>query len=277
MTLSPISTRTIIARTGAASGRGNICGHQVYYEADGEGLPIVFLHDGLAHSIIFDAQFSAFSTEYTVIRYDRPGYGRSQPPATPYSDVSTLEGVFEYLGLERAILIGGSAGGRLALNFTLQHPGRVEELILVGAPVSGFDFSDHMRYRGWRNAWGDSIPEMIEFWTNDPWLVAEENQAARAYLRQLLTDSPHNLLSFPEKKPDGIQALPRLSEIQASTLIMIGEADIADNHAQAGVIQAGIKAAERQVVTRAGHLVYLEQPEVFNRIVLDFLKRRLDL
>ena len=192
-----------------------------------------------------------------------------------YSDVSTLAGLFDRLGLSSAILIGGSAGGRLALDFAILYPGRARALVLVGAVVRGVEFSDHMFYRGWRNPFPEAEGGWLDFWVNDPWLVAEANTLARARLRQLLAAHPQNLMSFPVERTDSLQALPRLPEIGVPVLVMIGEADIADNHAQAGIIQTAIAGAERQVVPHAGHLVYFEQPEQFNQRVLEFLKRKI--
>ena len=68
-------------------------------------------------------------------------------------------------------------------------------------------------------------------------------------------------------------ALPRLAEIKAPTLILVGEKDIPDVHAHVGAIQAGIEGARRVVLSGDGHLPYLESPEVFNRIVLEFLAK----
>jgi len=274
MTTAFISAFAIEKRVGTTSGLINIAGNQIYFEVAGQSRPIVFLHDGILHSRVFDAQFSAFAQTYTVIRYDRQGYGASKPPSVAFSEVNTLKGLFDYLGLETALLIGGSAGGRLALNFTITYPECVEALVLVGAPVSGLGFTEHMANRGWRNKWGESIPEFINFWANDPWLIAEENPQARARLRQLLEASPLDLNDSPVEMLEDVQALPHLSKIRVPTLILVGESDIADNHAHAGVIQIGIKDSERKVITHAGHLVYLEQPEKFNEAVNEFLNAR---
>jgi len=172
---------------------------------------------------------------------------------------------------ETAILIGGSAGGRLALNFAITHPTCVTALVLAGPAVSGLGFTDHMLNRGWRNEWGDSIPEFIDFWVNDPWIIAEENTEARSRLRQILESSNQNLMNFPIEVIDDVEALPRLSEINVPTLIILGESDIADNHAHAGVIQVSVKDSKRKVIPHAAHLVFMEQPEKFNEIVKEFL------
>jgi pimeloyl-ACP methyl ester carboxylesterase len=66
-------------------------------------------------------------------------------------------------------------------------------------------------------------------------------------------------------------ALPRLSEIRVPTLILTGDADIPDVHAHAGAIEAGIHGSRRVVLSDAGHLMYLEKPEEFSKIVIGFI------
>lgn len=66
-------------------------------------------------------------------------------------------------------------------------------------------------------------------------------------------------------------ALARLHEIQAPTLILVGDADIPDVHAHAGAIEAGIPNARRVVVEGVGHIMYLEKPAEVGRMVIDFL------
>ena len=150
-------------------------------------------------------------------------------------------------------------------------------LVLVGAAARGVEFDALGEYRRGRNQWGEeTVEQFIEFWTHDQWLIAEENQSVRARLRKILTDSPQNLMDFQVDILDNVEALAHLSEIQLPTLVMVGEFDIADNHAHSGVIQFSIKNSEWRVVTHSGHLVYLEQPDKFNQLVLEFLNRRLN-
>lgn len=277
MPFSIISTQEIVARIGSTSGLTEVAGNHIYYEVAGHGLPIVLLHDGLLHSSCFDAQFETFSKDYAVIRYDRPGYGDSKPPSVSYSEVATLKGLFDFLELQTAILIGGSAGGRLAIDFAIAYPDHVGALVLVGAEARGVEFDALGEYRRGRNKWGEeTVEEFIEFWAHDQWLIAEENQSARARLHQILTASPQNLINFPVEIWDNGETLTHLPEIQVPTLVMVGEFDIADNHAHSGVIQISIKDSEWQVITHSGHLVYLEQPDRFNQLVIEFLNRRVN-
>jgi len=254
----------------------NVAGNEIYYERDGSGTPIIFLHDGLIHSAGFDSQFEFFAPAHTVVRYDRLGYGKSKPPTVDYSDVEILKALYAHLKIEQAILLGGSAGGQLAVDFALAYPSQVKALVLVGAAIRGMVWTDHSYYRGWRNKFPEKDDEWFEFWTNDPYFIAPENESARQFMRDLLKQYPHNLVSFDVERLDKkLESIKRLSEIHAPTLVLIGEHDIADNHAQAGILQYAIRNSEREIISHSGHVPYLEQPQKFNELVSTFLDRRL--
>lgn len=252
----------------------DVGGGRIYYEVMGDGPPIVLIHDGLVHSEVWDSQFGVFAEHYKVIRYDRRGYGRSDPPTQAFSNLDDLHKLIEHVGVERAILVGSSSGGGLAIDYTLAHPERVDALVLVGAVVSGMGYSSHFMDRARANQ-DATFEATLERWIDDKYSVAPGNKAARARVGELMRANPHNMAIETHhyaQRPD-TPALRRLHEIRVPTLLVTAEADIPDVHAHAGAIEAGIPDATRVVLHQAGHLVYLEQPEAFNRVVLDFLSR----
>jgi len=85
--------------------------------------------------------------------------------------------------------------------------------------------------------------------------------------------SPQNLEFFDIPVLDDVPALTRVSEIQVPLLNIIGEGDIADNHAVSGIIKAALPNSERQIVSNAGHLVYLEQSGIFNLLVDEWFQQ----
>ena len=115
-------------------------GPQLHYEIAGAGHPLVMLHDGLIDCRVWDDQFPAFAASYTVVRYDRRGYGRSERPWQDYSNVDDLHALLRALEVERAILMGASAGGLVAIDFALAHPGMADALVLIGPAVDRADF-----------------------------------------------------------------------------------------------------------------------------------------
>ena len=244
----------------------------LYYEVFGEGHPLVFLHDGLVHREVWDAQVAAFAPDYRVIRYDRPGYGRSDPPDSAYSNVEDLEALLGHLGIDRAVIIGSSAGGGLAIDYALEHPERVEALVLSGPVVGGLGYTLHFMNRAYANFDSDDAVT-LQRWVDDTYSVAPGNDAARERVRELLNANPQNLKPTGQGAQIGPNraALGRLGEIRVPVLLVTGEHDIPDVHAHMGAIEAGIPGARRVVLEDAGHLNYLEQPEAFNAEVREFL------
>jgi len=250
---------------------------RLWYEAKGTGAPIVFLHDGLVSSAGWEGPFEELAKSFRAIRYDRRGFGRSEPPKGPYSDVDDLNAILETLRIGRAVLVGCSNGSRLAVDYTLAHPDRVEALVLVGPVISGLPYSEHFLRRGLANYrpmfQEKSREKLIEAWVQDPYLTDSRDTQARTRLRELLTKSPGPLTAaVPESRPPDRPALGRLAEIHVPTLILVGESDIPDVHAHAGVLEAGIHGARRMIVPGAGHLIHLEQPGLLTREILLFLR-----
>jgi len=257
----------------------NVPDGRLYYEVVGEGEWIVLVHDGNLHSVTWDEQFPVFSQKYKVVRYDRRGYGKSTYPDKPYSNIEDLSEVFGQLRIDKATVMGMSAGGGLAIDFTLEHPDRVTGLVLVGAVVSGYGSTEHLRTRG-----GNLKPEVLSdpakladyMCFKDPYTFYEGNTGAKKRGYEYLMNSLQNyrmdkyqFLQGP-KRP----ALPNLKEIKVPTLIIVGEYDIPDCHAFAGAIEAGIAGSTRVIINKAGHIVPLEQPAVFNELVLTFLREK---
>jgi 3-oxoadipate enol-lactonase len=260
------------------SGTIQVPGGTLFYEMMGQGDWLVLVHDGMIHREVWDGQFARFARDYKVVRYDRRGYGRSPAPTEPYSDLDDLYALFTQLQIDKASLAGMSAGGGLTIDFTLAHPEKVEALVLVGAVVSGFGYTSHMYDRGGhltREILADSV-RFRQYWCgDDPYEVAPENTAARARVKALLEANPQNFdnargLAQPPPRP----ALAFLGEIKVPTLILVGEHDIPDVQAHAGAIAAGIPGSRREIISGAGHLIPLEQPEAFNDVVLQFLQSR---
>jgi len=252
-------------------------GGKLGYEVRGEGTPIVFLHDGLVSSAGWDSTFEVLAKSFRAIRYDRRGFGRSEPPKGPYSDVDDLHAILETLKVGRAVLVGCSNGSKLAVDYALAHPDRVEALVLVGPVVSGLPYSEHFLRRGLVNFrpmfQEKSREKLIEAWVQDPYLAASRNPEAQARLRELLTKNPGPLtVNFPESRPADRPASSRLAEIHVPTLILVGAMDIPDVHAHAGALEAGIHGSRRIVVPGAGHLAQLDKPEVLGREILLFLR-----
>ncbi len=249
---------------------------RIYYEECGTGPSIVFLHDGLLSSVTWDGEWSALCKKFHVIRYDRRGYGRSDKPTKPFLQTKDLLTLLNHLKVTSATLVGCSSGGGHAIDFAIAHPEMVDRLILVGSVLHGMTVTAQFNERGNKNnapvEKGD-FKAAAENWSKDPFTIAPGNDAARRKFHDALMQFPQNLkyagdLEIRYQRP----AVIRLSEIQAPTLILVGEFDIPDVQAFGGAIQAGIPGARREIVKGAAHLIPLEKPEYLTDRIGGFIE-----
>ena len=105
----------------------------LYYEASGEGSPVVLLHGAGLDLHMWDKQANTFAKHFRMLRYDLRGHGQSSPATGTFSDVDDLERLLDHLGYKKVSLVGLSKGSGIALNFTLEHPERVDKLVLVSS------------------------------------------------------------------------------------------------------------------------------------------------
>jgi 3-oxoadipate enol-lactonase len=246
---------------------------KIFYETAGEGSALIFLHDGLVHREIWDDQFSFFSQNFKVIRYDRRGYGNSSAATEAYSVVEDLNKLFTHLNIDKACLVAMSSGGRLAIDFTLQFPEKVSSLILVGAVVGGFPYTQHFYDRGGHLPSDLKTAEQRRAYyaLDDPYEIFHENKAAKEKVARLVKNFPQKGHGSTSSASPAEPAYRRLNQIKVPTSILVGEFDIPDVHAHAGAIHAGIINSKRDIVPKSGHLIPVEQPALFNNAVEKFL------
>jgi pimeloyl-ACP methyl ester carboxylesterase len=250
---------------------------KIWYEQCGAANPIsvVLLHDGLVHSITWDGVWTPLCSQYHVARYDRRGYGRSAPSKAAFVPEDDLYRIMRQVHMSRAIVVGNSSGGGLALDFALAHPEMVEGLFLIGPVVHGMASSDYFNERGNQNSEPlarNDVKAAAENWSKDRFLIAGDDPAARKQLYNALAENPQNLKYSGELeiRPSPPMA-QRLSQIRVPALVLVGDADIADVFAYSGAIEAALPLASFEVWKDTGHLIQIQRPEKlasrFNRFV----------
>jgi 3-oxoadipate enol-lactonase len=258
------------------SGRVEISGSKIYYEECGSGpSAVVLLHDGLLHSVTWDAVWKPLCGKYHTVRYDRRGYGRSEAPKSSFVPAEDLYALLSHLKIEHAVVVGSSSGGALAIDFALAHPEMVDGLFLIGPVVDGMEVTPAFTERSEENmaplASADT-KAAAENWSKDRYLIGEGHEGARKRVYEVLSENPQNLKYTGEFETRNAQPSgSRLGEIHAPISIVVGEFDISDVHAQAGAIEAGIPGAERDIIINSGHLVQLEQPDVLMEKMVPFI------
>lgn len=246
----------------------NVDGSRLYYEECGSGpKAVILLHDGVVNSAVWDDVWPTFCKQFHVIRYDRRGYGRSPATTKPYFEADDVASVLHDRKVTQAAIVGSSHGGNIAMSFAQRYPAQVSDLVLVGPEAEGFPYSEHfaMAQVAFQGA-----KDPIEQRAQNTYFIVPGNDAAREHLRRLLKAAPqdhkHDDMPLPEKS-----TFPYVEDFRMPTLIVVGSGDIADNQAVAGALVMAIPGATRVVVPDAGHLLYLEKPDVFSSLVSKFL------
>ena len=267
------TTRTIF-------GFAEVNGAQLYYEEAGNGYPLLLIHGGLVHSSMWDDQFEAFTRHFQVIRFDLRGFGRSSPPAGEYAYHEDARGLLDALSVRQAHVIGLSMGGKIAIDFALAHPERVTALVPVASALSGYGFSestvrriveaDNLLEAG-KIAAGVELENRL--WVDGPARTPETvDPGVRERVRTM------NTANYQRATGEGIEldleppAIDRLSEIGVPTLVIAGDQDVPDILAIAERLRRDIAGARLVIISDTAHQLNMEQPDEFNRIVLEFLR-----
>jgi pimeloyl-ACP methyl ester carboxylesterase len=250
---------------------------RLYYEVAGRGEPVVLLHGGLLDSRMWDAQWAPFAARFRVVRFDARGFGGSALTAAAFSNYEDLAALLDYLGVERAHLVGLSLGGQTAINFALTYPQRVSSLVLVGPGLSGFELAgDDSGQRWWERvnaALAGDLAKATELWLADPFMAPamEQPELARR-LRRIAVENPQVWLANPILDRTPVPpAVGRVAEIKAPTLLVLGGRDLPVIKAIVELLQAKVAGAKRLDIPGAGHMVPMEKPAEFNAPVIEFL------
>ena len=114
-----------------------INGARIHYERSGEGIPVIFLHAGVADARMWRSQVDVFNRQFDVITPDMRGFGGFELPPEEWSPVGDLLGLVDELHIKPAHLVGCSIGGSLAIDFALEHGERISKLVLIAPGVGG--------------------------------------------------------------------------------------------------------------------------------------------
>ena len=239
---------------GVASGRATLAA-----DAVGEGVPVVLLHAGVADRRMWAAQVEALAAAgYRAIAYDRRGFGDTLHAEEPYSHVGDLVAVLDACAPHaRAILVGCSQGGRIAIDAALARPARFRGLALVAPAISGAPEPS-------------SFPPAIE-----AWIERVERAEAANDTDGINALEAHAWLDGPLAREGRVGGAARerflaMNEIALPTLVAWGDLDFPNVAEACEHLVATIRGARRHVFAGAAHLPNLEHPAGFNRMLLEF-------
>jgi pimeloyl-ACP methyl ester carboxylesterase len=244
---------------------------------------VVFLHEGIADHRSWVDVMDLLAPDTEVAAYDRRGFGTTAYRPERHDQVVDLCAVLDALGMEKAVLVGNSQGGRIALDFTLTHPGRVLALVLGAPGVSGAPQIDESQIEPAEAAIWASLEAAnaagaldalnlgeIRLWVDGP--NAPEGRVGGP-LRELALDMNRIALyaESPGTEPEPPDAWNRLNELTCPVLIVVGDLDLSHIQERCRYLASTIPSARLHVMEGAAHLPAFEQPEVFADVLRHFL------
>ena len=223
---------------------------KLHYIEQGEGQPLILLHGNGEDSSYFIHQIACFSKNYCVIAIDTRGHGQSPRGEKPFNIkqfAEDLKGFMDEKGIAKANILGFSDGGNIALEFALKFPERVEKLILNGANL--FPSGVKPLYQ-WPIEIGYHIAKLFS--------KKSEKVLRNIEMLGLMVNEPHS-------KPSELAALTMPVLVVAGTNDMIKE-----SHTR--LIYKNLPNALLTII-EGDHFVANKKPEVFNKVVEEFLKK----
>lgn len=263
----------------------DVPGGRLYYEVDGanDAIPLTLIHAGVATSEMWDEHLPAFvAAGLRVIRYDTRGFGRTETEDVTFSNRADLAALLDHLDVAATHLVGISRGGTIALDFTLERPERVRSLGIIASSPSGFDFEDPTLGALWPQmealeTAGDFealIPMEVDLWLEG---VGQPRGRTGSELRERMERWGHENYSegrsYGQPRPLEPPASGRLEEVHVPTLVAWGTLDEAGVLAAGPILRDGIAGATAVEFSGVAHMVDLERPREFERLVLELVDR----
>ena len=259
-------------------------GVNIFYEVTGRGFPLVWCHEFAGNHESWEPQVRYFSRRYQIITYAARGYPPSDVPddSAAYSQdlaVGDLYLLMQHLGIGQAHIGGLSMGGTTALNFAIAHPEMAVALIVASAG-SGSNGPEEFRQSGLALI-GRLMSEgmeavavdyargetRVQFLRKDPrgWQEFQQGLSAHSALGSALTFGGVQL-----KRPSVYSMEEALRELSMPVLVLIGDED-GPCVEPATFMKRTIPTAGLAVFPQSGHTINLEEPDLFNRAVSEFL------
>jgi pimeloyl-ACP methyl ester carboxylesterase len=261
-------------------------GVRLHVEEAGDGTPIIFVHEFGGDHRSWEPQIRYFSHTHRCITFAARGYPPSDVPTDLqfYSQqraVDDIRDVLDGLDITKAHVVGLSMGGFAALHFGLRYPSRARSLVVAGAGYGAEKaFEDYFREVSLEVARQFELQgseqfartyslgaSRVQFQNKDPrgWAEFAARLGEHSSVGSALT-----MRGVQARRPSIYDLQAELSQMQTPTLVVVGDED--DHCIQPGVfLKRTVPACGLLVLPKTGHTLNLEEPDHFNRFVLEFL------
>lgn len=242
-------------------------------DGDAHRAPVLFLHGWTLDRRMWGPQMADLKTNRKLVAIDRRGFGRSTAPPDLRREADDLLSVLDALKAEKAVVVGMSQSGRVAVDFALKYPARVAGVILQGARLGAeaqvkkteeIPIADYIEF-----ARTGRLDEMKNLWRDHP-LMRSSTTAGQALIKKMLADyEARDLLATAPPAPEFYAS--DLAKINAPALVITGAEDTPHRRRVADDLSSTIPNAQQIEIPDAGHLCNLNAPQAFNAAVSEFL------
>lgn len=261
-------------------------GVSLHVQEAGSGPPILFIHEFAGDARSWAPQVDHFRATFRCIAYDARGYHPSDVPAEPerYSQARAAEDardVLRGLGIDRAHVVGLSMGGFSALHLAIRHPELVSSLVIAACGYGAQpEARDGFRHESAATAAAfdqEGSAAVAERYAVGPARVQLQNknpeawaQFAAALAKHSSTGMARTMLGVQRERPSLYDLQTDLGGLNMPVLIITGDED--DGCLEPDLmLKRTLPAAGLVVMPNTGHTCNLEEPDVFNRAVEEFL------
>jgi pimeloyl-ACP methyl ester carboxylesterase len=261
-------------------------GVRLYYEETGTGTPLVFVHEFAGDYRAYETQMRFFSRRYRCIAYNARGYPPSDVPEdwTRYSQDRArddIRSVLDALKLPKAHIVGISMGGFATLHFGLHYPDRALSLVVAGcgygaAPDKRQQFAEETARTAAQIA-EKGMPEVAKSYGAGPTRVQYANKDPRGYAEFMQQLSEHSTLGAANtmrgvqgRRPSLWDLVDGMKKLEVPTLVATGDEDEPCLEPSL-LMKRAIPMAALAVFPNTGHALNIEEPDLFNRALADFL------
>jgi 2-hydroxy-6-oxo-octa-2,4-dienoate hydrolase len=256
--------------------------HQTNLHRAGSGAPVALLHGsgaGVSAWANFSQVLGPLSQHFDVIAPDIAGFGQTElKPDTHYNIMLWVEhfvGIIDALEIDKISVVGNSFGGALGLMTAINHPDRIERLVLLGTPCGRFPMTDGLRAQLEFDGTIEGMRRAVSYFPYDDSYISEELISRRfeAATRDGALDAFRKLMPVPEGDAPEVRGIPEklLRNVKHETLILHGREDRLVPHARALDMHQWLENSDLVSFGKCGHWVQIEREAEFLAHVISFL------
>lgn len=253
-------------------------GNQIAFTIEGDGPWLTLSHSLASNMGMWKPQLPLLTKQFKVLRFDTRGHGQSSAPPYPYTLNDLAQDaydLFQELKIERTHWLGLSMGGMIGQTLILNHPNLFTSLVLADTTSKRPENAQQMWGERIAQAKAGGMPSMVDStltrWFSDDFCKA--NPTIIQEISEGIANTSLNGFCGCCEAISQIDTLNRLSEIVCPTLILVGERDHGTPPQMSRAMKEKMINAQLHEIPNAGHISNVEQPEIFNRHLLNFYRQ----